>query len=155
MEGTLIAKYNEVLMTDRYVRELLRTVVQDPTTETQDDTASKKALLVLLENPIYLGSPRRAIIAWLNECYYANLTNKYWFEMHTRMNKVLTVAIVLEGQNLRKLGVECPQKSDIPTAITHLYREMKVYRVMYLAKDLEDYAKTVNSPDLVAFTDLY
>lgn len=156
MEGTLIAKYNDVLMSDSRVRKLMKTIVQDPTTETQDNNASKAALLELLrDDASYLGEPRRAIIAWLNECYYSVLTRKFWFEMHTRMHKILTVSIVLEGQNLRKFGVEKPKKSDIPTAITHLYNEMIIYRTMYLKSDLAEYDSLVNSPQLSHFTDLY
>lgn len=157
-EGVLIMEYNTVLLSDSRIRKLLSTVVQNATDETQDNIASRAALVKLVNEDTteqYLNEPRRKIISWLNQCQFQTLTSKFWFEMHTRMAKILTVSIVLESLNLRSFGVEHPEKSDIPTAIVRLYSSMRYYVETGLEKDRADYLKLVNSKSFKEFTDLY
>jgi hypothetical protein len=155
-EGYLIAKYNNELMSNSNVRSLIKAVVQDPTTETQDLEATKMVILKMVDvDRSLLGDARRMIIGWLNECYFSNLTNKFWFEMHTRMDKILTVSILLESLNLRSFGVFQPEKSDIPSAITYLYHNLITYRQTHLEQDRKNYMSLVDSKWMCEFTDLY
>lgn len=153
----LMTAYSTELMANPSVRELMKTVVQDPQTETQDNAASKQALVALVtDRPELLNEPRRAIMGWLNQCYFLSVDGKFWFEMHTRMAKLLTVAIVLEGLNLRTvLGVEKPSTDDIPTAIIHLYSELVEYRHTHLDFDRQAYRLCFENPAVATFAALY
>lgn len=153
MEGSLIQSYNSKLMANDDIRMLMASLIQDPESEQLDETKSKIAIKnIVTNNMALLGTPRRAIIGWLNECNFADLTDKFWFEMHTRMHKILTVSIVLEGMNLKKMD---PQSSDIPTAITYLYTMMWRYRKYRHALDLAHYAMITSSPPMNEFAQLY
>lgn len=156
MEGTLIQSYNSKLMANDDIRMLMASLIQDPESEQLDEMKSKIAINnIVTNNMALLGTPRRAIIGWLNECNFADLTDKFWFEMHTRMHKILTVSIILEGMNLKKMGVKDPQSSDIPTAITYLYTMMWRYRKYRHASDLAHYAMITSSPPMNEFAKLY
>jgi hypothetical protein len=156
MEGALIQSYNSKLMANDDIRMLMASLTQDPESEQLDEMKSKIAIEnIVTKNMALLGTPRRAIIGWLNECNFADLTNKFWFEMHMRMHKILTVSIVLEGMNLKKMGVKNPQSSDIPTAITYLYTMMCNYRKYHHALELAHYAMITSSPPMNEFAQLY
>ncbi len=123
------------------MRALLKAVAQNPQDETQDDEQScKNIIAIVATDTSLLGEPRRKIIGWLNKCYHSSLTNAFWFEMHTRMGELLTVAGALEGLNLKSFGVTVPDVTDIPTAIGYLYHNIMGYREYYLAQDKENYA---------------
>lgn len=61
---------------------------------------------------------RRAIIGYLNDVHFTSeaLPDAWWFEMHTRLQKLCVVSAVLEGLNLRSFGAT-PEASDIPQAL--------------------------------------
>lgn len=119
----LVDDYNNVLMADANVRNLVRAVAQDPQNETVDLVASAKT--VRKEVPEDGGAARRRIIGWLNSVWFSmkKLSNYWWFEMHTRIRKLLVVSMVLEGDNLRSFGAT-PDASDIPQCLIHIWAKL-------------------------------
>lgn len=156
MAGNLINDYNTVVLANTQVRDLLRAVVQDAQTETQDDVQSCKVILDMLKTrKELLGEPRRIIIGWLTQCACTQLSDKFWFEMHTRMGKLLLVSAILEGANLRSFGVEAAHESDVPTAIGNLYRDLVVYRRERLPGDRVTYAALFHDPGMKPILQAY
>lgn len=120
----LISSYNVELMGHEKVRNLVRSVAQDPQNETVDLLKSAQTVrAVPLEDG---GAARRAIVAWLNDVFFSNkdLPDYWWFEMHTRIRKLLVVSMVLEGDNLRSFGVEKPDVTDIPQCLVYLWAKL-------------------------------
>lgn len=121
----LIRLYNEVLMAQDGVRALARAVTQDPQTETVDFVTSRGSVRVMANSLNDEGSARRAIIAWLNAVYFSDvdgppgLPMAWWWEMHTRIQKLLVISMILEGDNLRSFGAQ-PEIFDIPQCLIYL-----------------------------------
>lgn len=128
VSAKLIRDYNTKLMSSDTVRMLVRSVAQDPQNETVNYAKSKFTVTkqVADMNQSSVQQARRAIIGWLNAVYFSNLDQpfnvRWWWEMHTRIQKLLVVSMVLEGDNLRSFGPDVtPMWNDIPQALVELY----------------------------------
>jgi len=132
----IIKEYNNDLLSDARVRSLLASVVQDPQNETvnfEESAYSVRNGTKLIDN----GEVRRKIIGWLNLVWFSreSLSTEWWFEMHTRLQKLLIVSMILEGDNLRSMGAT-PDKSDIPQCLVGIKYEL-------------DYRKEADFPELM------
>jgi hypothetical protein len=116
----LISDYNVQVMSNPHIRVLVASVVQDPQNETLNVSASKASVGAAAGSFDDKGQARREIISWLNAVYFSNLESplpvQWWWEMQTRIRKLLIVSMVLEGSNLRSFGCK-PEKSDIPQSL--------------------------------------
>ncbi len=117
------------------VRSLMAAVPQDPQQETIDMESAKISLRERVENlggVHTLGAERRAIIAFLNKLYFSslevNIPISWYWEMHTRLRKLLVVSMVLEGCNLRSFGVEKLERSDIPQCLVRIFMMLDTKR---------------------------
>jgi hypothetical protein len=136
----LIQEYNCDLMSENDIRLLVKSVSQDPQNETVDFEKSKltvreasRKIFLQEGGPALVGSARRKIIGWLNSVYFTDkhltkdgrtgLPVEWWWEMHTRIQKLLVVSMILEGDNLRSFGVTV-QLDDIPQALIGIYEKM-------------------------------
>lgn len=139
LSAKLISDYNTVLMANGKVRALMASVVQDPQNETVNMSASKATVTAadkLNQENGDGGAARREIIGWLNTLYFTLVSSKkkkeifpleWWWEMHTRIQKLLIVSMVLEGNNLRSFGC-VPKKSDIPQCLVKLQSTLEQKR---------------------------
>jgi hypothetical protein len=130
-------------------------VPQDPQNETIDLKTAKCAIqkaCAILNDADKIQIARRSIIGWLNQVAFSRHSKKefniwWYYEMHTRIQKLLVVAMVLESENLRSFSKDLVvEKTDIPQALIYL----KV--VLNLIKKLKPkidklYLSTVNSLD--------
>ena len=125
----LIKTYNVVLMANANVRKLVASVSQDPQNETVDLEESQMTVRQAIRE---IGDPaagdaRRQIIGWLNSLYFSrdeislgwSFGIPFWWEMHTRIQKLLIVSMIMEGENLRSFGAE-PEEMDIPQCLVGL-----------------------------------
>lgn len=133
--ANLIDVYNNELMSLANVRSLMGAVPQNPQDETIDMEAARFALKEHLDNlggVQTLGEERRAIIAFLNKLYFSslevNIPGSWYWEMHTRLQKLLVVSMVLEGCNLRSFGVETLERSDIPQCLVRIFTLLRTKR---------------------------
>ena len=134
MSAKLIKTYNTELMSNENVRLLMKSVIQDPQNETVDVEKTgiyvKRALREINDG----GGARRLIIAWLNDLFFTSkeqeIPHCWWWEMHTRIQKLLLVAMVLEGENLRSFGA-VPESSDIPQCLIGLYSELEKQKIHF------------------------
>lgn len=141
MEGLILA-YTR-LVSNPYVRALLKSVVQDPQAETINHEASKQSVLDAFgaipdDNEKVVA--RTSIIGFLNQVMYVVYPNylerlsetdpiNIWlWENHTRLSKFLAVSMVLESANLKSFGVDEPDWQDIPQAL------IKIPNVIHFAK---------------------
>lgn len=129
----LIDAYQNQLMKDDFVRYLCSQVPQNAALETIElekcqDAVRNAILADSKQSPV----ARRAIMAWLNRVYWCHnekpLPIKWWWEMHTRIHKLLVISMVLEGDNLRSFGVEKVEVSDIPQALFFIMKCISEYR---------------------------
>jgi len=127
----LISKYNTDLMSMEKVRSLMRAVPQDAQEEAIDLELAQEAMpseIAKMGGVSALGAERRAIIAWLNTVYFSDqqeaFPSAWWWEMHTRICKLLVVSMCLEGANLRSFGVEKVECSDIPQCLLYLHQKI-------------------------------
>jgi len=131
MSARLINAYNTDLMSDANVRLLVKSVAQDPQNETVDVKKTgiyvKRAANEIGDG----GKARRRIIGWLNDLFFTSkeqeIPSCWWWEMHTRIQKLLLVAMVLEGENLRSFGA-VPETTDIPQCLIGLQLELERQR---------------------------
>lgn len=116
----LIRKYNTDLMSDSLIRSLMSSVAQDAQNETISFAESVPRLRKIVSETSRdtLQTARRSIIGYLNDVYFTSraVPLEWWFEMHTRLQKLCVVSMVLEGLNLRSFGAK-PEESDIPQAL--------------------------------------
>lgn len=115
-------------------RRLLSSVVQNPQNETIDLRASAASVM---ENGLGLETKQslREIRAFLQNLYFfhafvdgrkenASIFNAFLYENHTRLQKLLVVAKLLDHANLQSFGTPespvFPMPSDIPT-YAHLW----------------------------------
>ncbi len=110
------------------IRSYLRAVAQDPQNETIDYAKTKQAVETAgIGNPF---TARLTLIANLNSIFfqllavYENGTHEktadtWLWENHTHLNKMVAVAMVLEGNNLRSFGAT-PVRLDIPQSLVYL-----------------------------------
>lgn len=145
ISAQLIEEYNTKLMADANVRALVAAVAQDPQNETVDLSASRASVRSAVVDDH--GKARRAIIGWLNKLYFSQLDNvipfAFWYEMHTRIQKLLVVSMILEGDNLRSFGA-IPETSDIPQCLVFLQRELIVHRHRDFGGAKKDFEKAVD-----------
>ena len=119
----LIDTYNSKLMSDQTVRDLMRNVAQDPQNETVNHAQTFIDLRKFVDqtDKAVINVARRNIIGWLNHVYFAALQSpfprEWWYEMGTRLTKILSVSMFLEGRNLWSFGVEKVEFSDIPQCL--------------------------------------
>lgn len=121
----LLRRYNVELMSFESVRKLMASVAQNAQEETvsfiNSMTTVRKAIdQIGLEST---SQARRHIIGYLNDVYFTpedQISDEWWFEMHTRLQKLCIVSMILEGDNLRSFGV-IPNESDIPQALVGIY----------------------------------
>lgn len=137
----LIDSYNNKLMADGNVRNLARAVTQDPQNETVDMIKSAETVRRAVVDDG--GVARRKIIAWLNSVFFSleMLPIEWWFEMSTRIQKLLIVSMILEGDNLRSFGA-IPQTSDIPQCLTVIWIDLDQVRSR-LSALRNEYAKRI------------
>jgi hypothetical protein len=153
----LIERYNNDLMSDANVRNLVRAVAQDPQNETVDYV--KSAETVRHAAPRDDGAARRRIIGWLNAVYFSHneLSSEWFFEMCTRLKKLLIVSMILEGDNLRSFGAT-PGPSDIPQCLLRIWdtldRHSKQFDRMR-ADYANEFARISATTDGKQFTNLY
>jgi hypothetical protein len=123
--ASLLRRYNTELMSSRSVRQLMSSVSQDA----QNETISYRESMVSVRNAVQLigpdsvGEARRSIIGYINDVYFTQnntLSDEWWFEMHTRLQKLCVVSMILEGDNLRSFGA-IPQNDDIPQALVGVF----------------------------------
>jgi hypothetical protein len=120
--GELINVYNTQLMSNTGVSDLMSRVVQDPTGETIDYAATneKFAELDVKEHQ----EQRRTIIGWLNQVFSVDLKEalpvEFWWEMNTRLKKLMIISIILERKNLQSFGVAKCDWGDIPQCLLHI-----------------------------------
>lgn len=114
--ANLIERYNTSLMANADVRALVSSVDQDAQSETIDMEASASSVRAKVPQLENVSQARREIIGWLNGVFFSvTEMDLFWWEMHTRIQKLLTVAMILEGDNLRSFGT--PEKPVVPTAM--------------------------------------
>ncbi len=106
----------------REFRQLMGSLKQDVDTETIYPKESGAALWKIIEveglGPFQ--RTRRAVIAFLNAILFAgtwSFPDSWWWEMRTRLRKVLVISAVLEGENLRQILGGTPRLTGIPQAI--------------------------------------
>lgn len=124
LTAKLITDYNTKLMANGTVRTLMAALVQDPLRETVDLVQSKDSVLAAEVQSTDRSVARRLIIGWLNQLYFSDpdgetIPIQWWWEMHTRIQKLLVVSMVLESANLSSFGCT-PQKTDIPQCLVGL-----------------------------------
>jgi hypothetical protein len=141
-------------MSNTEVRRLCASVVQNAQNETVDMEASIVSVV-----PQDDGTARREIIAWLNAVLFTYimegldaLPTRWWWEMHTRIQKLLIVSMILEGRNLRSFGV-VPQHDDIPQCLVFLQHTLEERRA-HFPKVREEHAFLLQKLDPV-FLKLY
>ena len=137
-------------MSNEEVRKLVASVTQDAQSETVDMIESKCSVHECAQKITDVGLARRQIISWLNLVFFTNqqstIDSHWWFEMHTRIQKLLIVSMVLEGDNLR--GFDCtPEESDIPQCLVHLQNHLNNLRKDVFPKMREDFKKRVERLD--------
>lgn len=130
MEFIALNKALSKIQGNEDIRMYLKTVAQDPQNETIDYAQTKKAV----DAAAFLASDaftaRLTLITHLNNIFFVlhaiREENKYeetakaWlWENHTRLNKMVAAAMVLEGNNLRGFGAK-PERSDIPQSLVRL-----------------------------------
>lgn len=128
-------EYNEKIMGFSEIRYLMKNLVQNAGEETIDSKASVDALRTFLEDDQIwrekaLGDPRRAIISYFNEMWLLGLENLplgFWWEMRTRIIKLLHVSIVLEALNLKAFIVDKDKVNDrdVPQCLMFVYDYVK------------------------------
>jgi len=144
-------------MSNPTVRDLVASVSQDAQNETIDlvesfDSVTRKAA----EIPD-TGEARRQIIGWLNQVYFTqlilSLPTEWWWEMHTRIQKLIVVSMVIEGANLRSFGA-VPQIDDIPQCLIELPTVLKNMRWKFpsLRKRYLEMAEELESDYLRLYT---
>lgn len=134
----LIAEYYDMLGETK-LPLLLMAVAQNPQDETVDLKRSYAPVLSAAAE-IDLQPVRRALMGWLNSVWLctggpgtfasgagAAPSGLFMWEMHTRIQKALVVAMVLEGRNLESFGAE-PKKLDIPQSLVWLWSRIEFYR---------------------------
>lgn len=138
----LIERYNNELMADANVRNLVRAVAQDPQNETVDYAKSNETVRKVEFRDG--GAARRKVIGWLNAVFFSKseLPVEWWFEMCTRLKKLLIVSMILEGDNLRSFGAT-PATSDIPQCLVGIWLILIKYTT-YFDEMRADYAKKVS-----------
>lgn len=127
ISAILIEEYNTKLMSNGNVRSLVKAVKQDPQNETVNLIDSLQPVRAVASKLDDYGEARRAIIGWLNKLFFSSLDNPipslFWYEMHTRIQKLLIVSMILEGDNLRSFGA-VPERSDIPQCLVFLQQHL-------------------------------
>ncbi len=110
------------------VRTYLKAVAQDPQNETIDYAKTKQDVESVMVEEAF--TARLTLITNLNNIFFLlhalgedekhTETTRVWlWENHTRLNKMIAAAMVLEGNNLRTFGAT-PEKSDIPQSLVRL-----------------------------------
>lgn len=121
----LLRYYNVDLMSFEVVRKLMASVTQNAQDETVSFVDSMESVRKAMNQmgPESTGHARRQIIGYLNDVYFTpqdQISDEWWFEMHTRLQKLCIVSMILEGDNLRSFGV-VPNECDIPQALVGIY----------------------------------
>lgn len=145
MAAKLLRRYNTELISNPDVRSFMAAVSQDP----QKETVAFNESITPIRNyasqigPERTGQARRLIIGYLNDVFFTPFTDiplQWWFEMHTRLIKVCTVSMVLEGDNLRSFGA-VPGEDDIPQALIGVFttiiekrKQFDALRIYHLQK---------------------
>lgn len=137
MAAKLLRRYNVELMSYAPVRQLMASVTQNPQNETISYVESMDSVRKAVKElgPEMSGQARRYIIGYLNDVYFTKqdeLTDEWWFEMHTRLQKLCAVSMILEGDNLRSFGAD-PQKDDIPQALIGIFSTIIEKRKLFPA----------------------
>ncbi len=110
------------------VRTYLKEVAQDPQNETIDYAKTKEGVEEVQVEDAF--TARLTLITNLNTIFFVlhtiledgkhKATGDAWlWENHTRLNKMVAAAMVLEGNNLRSFGAK-PELSDIPQSLVRL-----------------------------------
>ena len=135
--GQLMYEYNAEILESATVCNLLFRVSQDPIRETVDMAKTLEEFAFVSMHDPAVQQARRLILGWLSlVCFGGDLTNEFWFEMHTRMEKLITVSSILEARNLHNMG-GIPDATDIPTALVKLHAQLREYRKNHLKADTE------------------
>jgi len=160
IEAQLIETYNVKLMSNADVRLLMASVSQDPQTESVDMKKSKNSVRKVVDEIVDIGTARRQIIGWLNMVYFSITTivspdqyqitmstpsTKWWWEMNTRIQKILIVAMILEGDNLRSFGAT-PETMDIPQCLVGVYQGLQNHR-KHFPSYVKNYKSVINDLD--------
>lgn len=130
MEFVALNKSIAKIQANADVRAYLAAVAQDPQNETIDYDMTKEpveAASMCADDAI---TARLTLITNLNNIFFVLLSlhisaknevvvNTWLWENHTRLNKMIAVAMVLEGNNLRTFNAS-PRLMDTPQALVYL-----------------------------------
>jgi uncharacterized membrane protein YqjE len=111
---------------DNEVGEILRRVAQNPQDETVDVKETRVNMIKYITEKggiSNLKNPRMKIIGVLNKIFYVMGIQDmivWLYENQTRLKKMISASLVLEGENLRSFGAK-PQASDIPQSLLALW----------------------------------
>jgi hypothetical protein len=155
ISANLIDEYQTSLMSNDVVRYWCSVLPQNAQTETIDMTKLQQVIRKAVQDVQALSafksdvhSARRAIMGWLNKVFFSHLESPFheiwWWEMHTRIQKLLVISMVLEGDNLRSFGAK-PETSDIPQALVHIMRTIKSHQKKAFPKLQKEYQICVES----------
>jgi hypothetical protein len=159
----LFYDYNVDLMENSDVRQLMKSVSQNPQNETIDYVKTRKSVreIIATISKDNVQTARRALIAFLNAVWFdmGGLSDEWWFEMHTRIAKSVALSLVLEGDNLRSFGTEenpvTPESSDIPLCLIGLSVHLDTFhsfRFNNLRKEFEKKIKIMSNDVIDLYT---
>ena len=131
-EARLLSSYNTNVISNATVQQLLRHIQFNdpvPTVKALGEHAPEVANASADDNA-KINAARIALIAWLNDVWMSNestpLNPMFWYEMHTRLRKVLMLSAYLEGRNLRSFTPPpVLKKSSVPACISQVLRALR------------------------------
>jgi len=158
----------QVLISDRYTslcglskfRYLMSLLKQDMASEKifMEESGERVYFVVKSEGLDAYQNTRREIIGFLNAIFFSDMetfTAAWWWEMRTRILKVLTIAAVLERENFVSMG-GTPKPTSIPQAIIMIYKHIQKLNQSGVFKQLAvEYTDIVKSEVVLPVATLY
>lgn len=171
MEYVALNKALSNIQANDDIRRYLGHVSQDAQNETIDYPKTRASLndICAANDPDYIHAPfeaRLTLITNLNDIFFtlhalqaqqssATTTTLWLWENHTRLTKMIAVAMVLESYNLRKMNV-VPERSDIPQSLVRLQEVVWSHEQSTRFKELEEaYLKSMDENGPPEFYELY
>lgn len=127
----LLRHYNTRLMAHESVRALVVSVRVVGSGDAIDYGASVRTVRAAAHGltGADLVEARHEIMGYLSDVYFTSIHDtideSWWWEMHVRLEKLLVVSMILEGDHVRSTGVSNPDARHIPQALVGLYERIR------------------------------